>query len=151
MKLGVPALLPITMLLFSPYNVSAQKLELNGGYAHASGDFGLNGFNAGAAWWFTPKVTIAADYDDIYNISHIGTFEFTSIGPIVIKSQLQEFLFGSRIFFSSQRIKKHNLTPFAEAQFGLFPSKLNVRQFSSPFLGADTAFSWMLGGEQTIN
>src|ERR1700680_707343 len=144
--LGVPTLLLTALLLFSPGNASAQKLELDGGYTHSSGDFGLNCFNVGAAWWFTPKVTIAADYDGIYNTSHIGTFEFTSIGPIVIKSHLQDFLFGPRIFFSSQRVKKHNLTPFVEAQFGLSHLNSTVRQFSSTFSGADTAFSWMLGG-----
>jgi opacity protein-like surface antigen len=146
-KLCMPTFLLIALLLFWPGNASAQQnLELGGGYAHSSGDFGLNGFNAGAAWWFTPKITIAADYDNMYNTSRIGTFEFTSIGPIVIKSHLQDFLFGPRIFFSSRKVEKRDVTPFVEAQFGLSHLNSTVRQISSTFSGADTAFSWMLGG-----
>ena len=39
----------LALLLASPLLASAQNLEVSGGYAHISGDGGLDGFNIGAA------------------------------------------------------------------------------------------------------
>jgi hypothetical protein len=92
-------LCPLLALVAFPLLASAQVFELNGGYAHISGDGGLDGFNVGAAAWFTPRVSIAFDYDSGWDTSHLGVFELTSTGVIVTKSKLQDYLLGPRIFF----------------------------------------------------
>jgi opacity protein-like surface antigen len=140
----------LSLMAFFP-SASAQKVELTGGYAHVSGDQGLDGFNVGAAAWFTSRVSVAADYDRIVDTSRIGIFELTQTGLIVSKSTLQNFLFGPRIFFpnviKSQNKHLANLRPFAEAEFGishlnasLKEEAVNIEQSAS-----DNAFSWMLG------
>ncbi|HZR59270.1 MAG TPA: hypothetical protein VFA74_20555 [Terriglobales bacterium] len=128
-------------------HVSAQNLEVSGGYVHITQNFGLNGFNLGAAWWFSPKVTLAFDYDNAYNNSTLGNFTLTSIGAIVIKNHLQDVLVGPRIFFPQKKIKKYKFDPFAELQFGISHLNTTVQQLTLPSQSAsDNAFSWMLGG-----
>ena len=141
----------LTLLLFHalmlwPRNAAAQGLEVSGGWAHATGDFGLDGFDIGAAWWFSPKVSLSANYDDTYDTSHIGTFEFTTVGAIVSKSHLQNFLVGPRLYFSGQKIKKYKITPFGEAQFGVTHLNSKIKEGLAPTISnSDSAFSWMLG------
>jgi len=86
------------LLLLSP-TARAQKIELNGGYAHITGDLGLDGYNVGAAVWFSRRVSVALDYDSAYDTSKIGAFELTSAGEISVKSHIQNFLVGPRIYF----------------------------------------------------
>lgn len=142
--------LMLSLLGFS-LGSSAQEVEVSGGYAHVSGDQGLDGFNVGAAAWFTPRVSVAADYDRVVDTSRIGIFELTQTGLVVAKSRLQNFLFGPRIFFPNaiKSDNKHlaNLRPFGEVEFGishlsasLEDQTTNVNQSAS-----DNAFSWMLG------
>jgi outer membrane protein OmpA-like peptidoglycan-associated protein len=141
-----------SLLLAFPLLASAQGLELSGGFAHISGDNGLDGLNAGVAGWFSPRVSLAFDYDSAWNNSHLGVFELTQTGVIVTKSHLQDFLGGPRISFPG--VLKNNKTfiprlwPFAEVQFGvsslsqsLENPTTNVSQSAS-----DHAFSWMGGG-----
>src|ERR1041385_3228437 len=89
----------VVLLLASPGNISAQGLELSGGWAHSTGDFGLDGFNLGAAWRFNSNVAVAAQYDGVYDTSQVGTFEFTTVGALASKSHLQNFLIGPRYYF----------------------------------------------------
>jgi hypothetical protein len=124
----------------------AQGLELSGGYAHLTGDSGLDGFNVGVSWWFTHRVSIAADYDNVYDTSVIGQFASTSIGQIVSKSHLQEIILGPRIFFSSHEIHKHPLAPFAEAQFGESHLNSKIQQVATSVSTSGTDFAWMVGG-----
>jgi len=142
------ALLMLLTVLALPNNVSGQGLELHGGYVHVTQNFGTNGFNVGAAWWFTKRVTIAADYDSAWNTSTIGTFAITPVGTLVSKAHLQNLLFGPRIFFPYDRIEKYRLNPFAEAQFGVSHIKTTFNQVVVPasVSSSDTAFSWMIGG-----
>jgi hypothetical protein len=142
------ALLMLLTVLALPNNVSGQGLELHGGYVHVTQNFGTNGFNGGAAWWFTKRVTISADYDSAWNTSTIGTFAITPVGTLVSKAHLQNLLFGPRIFFPYNRIEKYRLNPFAEAQFGLSRIKTTAKQVIVPVSvsSSDTAFSWMIGG-----
>jgi hypothetical protein len=141
----------LSLFAFS-LSTSAQNVELSGGYAHISGDQGLDGFNVGAAAWFTPRVAIAADYDSGWDTSRIGIFELTATGLVVSKSHLQNFLFGPRFFFpgaiktGNKRIA--NLLPFAEVEFGfshLGASLVDVATDTGQS-ATDNAFSWMLGG-----
>lgn len=140
-------LLAVVMLFcFSP-GLRAQNLELTGGYSHSTGDFGLDGFQAGAGWFFTPNVSLNAQYDSVWDTSRIGTFEFTSVGAIAAKSHLQNFLFGPRIFFHTRNVDKHPIRPFAEAQFGLTHLNSTIQEGAvTPLSGSDTAFTWALGG-----
>lgn len=149
-----PRKLSLTILLL-PFLATAilcttargQGLELHGGWAHVTGDFGTDGLNVGAAWWFTKRITIAGDYDTTWDTSTLSTFAFTSVGAIAVKSHLQQALFGPRIFFATDWTSKHKLDPFAEAQFGFTHLYQSVQQVNMPSVAAsDTAFSWMLGG-----
>jgi hypothetical protein len=93
-----------TVMLPAPAH--AQGLELGGGYAYSSGNFGTNGFDADAAWWFTRRITIAVNYDDMYNATTLGVFTFSKTGAISVHSQLQNyFVLGPRIFFSTHLAK----------------------------------------------
>jgi hypothetical protein len=131
---------------------SAQRVELSGGYTHITGDQGLDGFNVGAAAWFTHRVSVAADYDSGWDTSRIGIFELTPTGVVSSKSHLQDWLFGPRISFPGL-IKTGNkrvaqLLPFGEAEFGVSHLKSSIKQTATDFSlsTSDTAFSWMLGG-----
>jgi hypothetical protein len=142
--------LMLSLVAFS-LSASAQNLELNGGYAHVSGDQGLDGFNVGAAAWFTPRISIAADYDRVVDTSRIGIFELTQTGLIVSRSTLQNFLVGPRIFFRNIKSDNEhlaNLRPFAELQFGIshLNSSLEDQSTNVDQSASDNAFSWMLGG-----
>jgi opacity protein-like surface antigen len=130
-----------------PPAARGQGLEVGGGYSHVTGDFGTDGFNAGAAWWFTKRVTMAADYDSTWDTSSLTNFAFTQVGAIATKSHLQSFLIGPRIFFSTKWTDKHKLNPFGEAQFGVSHLSQDVTQVGVPTQSAsDTGFTWMLGG-----
>jgi opacity protein-like surface antigen len=140
-------LLTLLAAFMLPQPARAQGLELGGGYSHVTGDFGTDGFNFGAAWWFTKKVTLAADYDSTWDTSTITNFAFTQTGAIAIKSHLQSFLAGPRIMFTTDWTDKHKLSPFGEAEFGLSHLNQSVTQVGLPTQsGSDTGFTWMLGG-----
>lgn len=149
--------LPLLLLCTLCLNASAQKpktknLEFSGGYLHASGNQGLNGFDVGAAAWFSNNVSVAFDYDGVFNTSNIGMFQITQTGQVISKAHLQDYLIGPRIFLpnltkGNEKFLKH-AEPFGEAQFGeshlgtsLSSPTQNINQSTS-----DTAFSWMLGG-----
>jgi len=143
MKVGIGTVL---LLLLVPLAAS-QNFEVTGGWAHLTGDFGLDGFEVGGAVWFNPKVSIALNYDDSWDTSRVGAFELTSIGEISVNNHLQNFLVGPRIFFPIKRIKKHNISTFAEALFGGSHLNTTIKQVSTGEQSAsDSAFSWLLGG-----
>jgi hypothetical protein len=82
-----------------PAAARAQGLEVGGGYSHVTGGFGTDGFNVGAAWWFTKRVTMAADYDSTRDTSTLTRFAFTQVRALSTKSHHQSFVVGPRIFF----------------------------------------------------
>jgi ketosteroid isomerase-like protein len=130
-----------------PQTARGQGLEIGGGWSHVTGDFGTDGFNAGAAWWFTKRVTMAADYDSTWDTSTLSNFAFTQVGAIATRSHLQSFLLGPRVFFSTKWTDEHKLNPFGEAQFGVSHLSQEVTQVGVPTLSAsDSGFTWMLGG-----
>jgi len=129
-----------------PQRAGAQGLELNGGWSHVTGDFGLDGFGVGAAWRFIPQIAVVANYDDTWDTSQIGQFEFTSVGAIASQSHLQNFLTGPRYYWGLKKIKNHAIDPFAEAQFGVSHLHSRVQEGAFPFVeNSDSAFSWALG------
>jgi len=147
----------MVLLVASPRNAAAQGLELSGGWAHSTGNFGLDGFNLGAAWRFAPNIAVAAQYEGLYDTSQVGTFEFTSVGAIASKSHLQNFLIGPRYYFGQKEIgakkkgnnskRAYNISPFGEAAFGISHLKSTIQEGPQPaFTNSDSAFTWMLGG-----
>ena len=141
----LPLLLVATFAL-SP-TARGQGLQVGGGYTHISGNNGTDGFDVRGAWFFTKRVSIAADYDSSWDSSTLGTFTFTDVGAIAVHSHLQNVLFGPRIFFSTKWTDKYRLTPFGEAEFGVSHLSQDVTQQNQGTVSAsDTAFSWMLGG-----
>lgn len=145
--LGMVFLALIAGLVVFPNTAMAQGLEIGGGWSHVTGDFGTNGFNAGAAWWATNRVTLAVDYDSSWNSSALGVFAFTQVGAIAVKSHLQTLVVGPRVFFTTGWTTRHKLNPFGEAQFGVSHLNQKVTQVNVPTVSAsDTAFTWMLGG-----
>ncbi len=135
----------LALLLF-PSMLPAQGLELSGGYAHSTGDFGLDGFQAGGAWFFTRKVAITAEYDSLWDTSRIGTFDLTTVGAISAKNHLQNFMFGPRVFLRTREVKKYPIIPFGEVQLGLSHLNSTIQEGTAkPLSAADTAFSWLLG------
>jgi len=145
-------LLFFALLFASPLLASAQNLELSGGYAHISGDGGLDGFNVGAGWWLWDRVSFAFDYDSAWDTSHLGPFELTQTGVIVSKNHLQDFLVGPRISFPGVLKNKKTflprLWPFGEAQFGAshLNSSLEVPAMNISQSASDNGFLWMVGG-----
>lgn len=126
---------------------SAQRLELNGAYAHASGDLGLDGFNVGAAWWFSPRVSVAGEFDSLFDTSKVGAFELTNIGLVSVKSDMQNYLVGPRVFFPRVWKRYPQITPFGELQFGASHLHTTLHQTSLPDQSSgDQAFTWMFGG-----
>jgi outer membrane protein OmpA-like peptidoglycan-associated protein/opacity protein-like surface antigen len=131
---------------------SAQSVELSGGYAHISGDSGLDGLNVGSALWLTQRISMAVDYDSVWDTSHLGVSELTQAGLIVTKSHLQDFLVGPRISFRGVLKNKEThlprLWPFGELQFGgsHLSSSLENPSMGVSQSGSDNAFSWMVGG-----
>lgn len=130
---------------------SAQKFELNGGVTHVSGNQGVDGFTVGAGLWFNHRVSVAANYDGLWDTSQIGQFELTPTGQVVSKSHLQNYLFGPRFFFpgliKAKEKRVANLLPFVEVQFGISHLKSTLEQPAADLSQStsDTGFSWMLG------
>lgn len=149
-ELLLPLLLSSLTMAILPLNLSAQflnRVEAGGGWAHATGNSGTDGFNFAGAFRFTPKVSVGVDYDTMWDNSRIGIFETTPVGAVTSKTHLQNLLFGPRIFFSSAQIKKYRFIPFGEAQFGFSHINSQLDSVSMPSMStSDTAFSWMLGG-----
>jgi outer membrane protein OmpA-like peptidoglycan-associated protein len=141
----------LLLVVFAPL-ASAQSVELSGGYAHISGDGGLDGLNVGAALWLTQRISMAVDYDTVWDTSHLGVSELTQAGLIVTKSHLQDFLVGPRISFPGRLKNKEThlprLWPFGELQFGgsHLSSSLENPSMGVSQSGSDNAFSWMVGG-----
>ena len=81
----------------TPYHASAhvfsnlvENLEVSGGFSHASGDFGLNGFNAGAGLWVNRRISLNFDYDWLSHNSTLGVLSLTSFGHVAVKNRMQD-------------------------------------------------------------
>jgi hypothetical protein len=143
---------------FFPSPSSAQALEASGGWAHVTGNQGVDGFNVGAAAWFNNRFALAADYDSAWDTSQLGVFQITPTGSVAAKSHLQDFLVGPRVTFPhlTQNSKNSQLTrlePFAELQFGVSHVNTNLSAPSAALnqSASDTGFAWMLGGGGNYN
>ena len=150
MKNAMYALL--LLFVFSLPALAQEDLEFYGGYRHISGDQGLDGYTAGAAWHPIPKFALYVTYDGTYDNSTIGAFAFTSVGLTTVNSHMQEILTGPRYFLPGAfkghgHVQGHLLLPYVEAGVGEARLHTDVRQVSiGAVQAADTAFAWMIGG-----
>jgi hypothetical protein len=135
------------------------RWEIGGGYAHISGNEGMDGFNVGASVFLAPNVSLGFNYDGVYDTSVLGAFALTNVGLTTSNSHMQDYLAGGRFYFPGV-LKPHCgannvlpiLHPFVQAQFGesnLYSkvTSVNVGTISS----SDTQFSWLLGGGAEVN
>jgi len=139
------------LTLCIPYRASAQglvdNLELSGGYNHTTGDFGQNGFNLGAGLWLNRRISLNLDYDWTGKSSTLGVLSITSIGHTAIKTRLQDWLVGPRIFFPPRSIHHYHFDPFAEVKIGGAHLSQQVSQTTLPTVSASAnSFAWLLGG-----
>jgi hypothetical protein len=118
----------------SAHGQMGRDLELHGGYAHVTSDGGLDGFNAGAALHFTERVSIGFDYDSTWDRSRPTVFLTSSVGALIIRSYLANYLVGPRIFFPTKKLtfKNQKFIPFGEFQFGGSHLSTTVDQVGLP-------------------
>jgi len=125
------------------------------GWVYMNGDGSLNGINVSAEMIVVRPVSVAFDWDDTWNNSNLGAFQFTQTGAVATHSHLQNFIVGPRVYFPGafkNKGKLHIISPYLEAQFG--ESKLS-QKVTAASLGtvsaSDTAFTWELGGGGDIS
>ncbi|HKF04398.1 MAG TPA: outer membrane beta-barrel protein [Candidatus Sulfotelmatobacter sp.] len=134
------------------------RFEVSGGYAHISGDGGMDGFNVGASFFLAPKISLGFNYDSVWDTSTLGSFALTNVGLTVANNHMQDYMAGGRIYFPGVLKPNCGLTgklpilhPFVQAQFGesnLYSkvTSVNIGTISS----SDTRFTWLLGGGADI-
>jgi len=145
MKNAIYALL--VLCVFSLPAFGQENIEFYGGYQHASGDQGLDGFNLGLGWNPVPAFQLFLNYDGLYDHSTLGAFEFTSVGSTFVNSHMLGLLTGPRYFLHGADIKGHTLLPFVEAGFGEYRLRTELSSaITGNVASADTAFAWALGG-----
>jgi len=124
-------------------------LELHAGYAHITGDNGLDGFNAGAALRFNRRVSVALDYDSTWDRTLPTVFITSGLGAVTIRSYLANYMIGPRIFFPSKKLtfKNQDFVPFAEFQFGGSHLSTTIERASvGSQKSSSNAYTWLLGG-----
>jgi hypothetical protein len=152
----VKSLIIVLMLLFFlsfPGNLLAQ-LDLEVGYSHLSGNFGLDGFHAGIGYHFNRYVTLVGQSEFVWDTSQIGVFDLTpTLAGIRLKSNEQNYLGGARIriigWKAMKTLEKRKILPYAEVLMGV--SRLNqkitnVLTSTQSFDATDQAFTYVLGG-----
>lgn len=142
----------LVLLAFSVTLLGQEDLEFNGGYQHASGDGGLDGFTVGVGWNPIREFQLYLNYDGLFDHSTLGSFALTNVGLTTVNSHLQGFLTGPRFFLPGLfpghgRVKGRRLIPFIDAGFGEYSLTSDL---ASGLLGtasaSDTAFAWALEG-----
>jgi opacity protein-like surface antigen len=137
----------MTLVLCAPKTYAQQGLELGVGWSHLTGNFGLDGYDLDAGYWFSPRAAVVFNYDDVYDNSPISAFALSSLGSVRVKSREQNFLLGPRIAFPGGVRNNSKVIPFAEALFGGSHLRSTI---SEAIVGAanstDSAFTWGVGG-----
>ncbi|HVZ60014.1 MAG TPA: porin family protein [Terriglobales bacterium] len=112
------------------------RFEVMGGYSHATGDIGLNGWETGAGYRASKWLALVADFS--------GQYGSNSVLGIGFKSSLHSFLFGPRVYVPLRDNPK--IMPFGHLLLGA--SRVH-NEINNPLVGVnqtDSAFSWALGG-----
>ena len=143
--------IPILLFLFSTRSMAQNlhNLEVGGGWAYVSSNFGVNGFNVGADYWFTPRVSGVFSYDDTWNTSNIGNFVLTSYRPNCDQKPPSKLPIRPAHCFCQKEDKKlSNSYHLREFQIGGTYLRSEVQEPSTGIkqTASDNAFSWMLGG-----
>jgi opacity protein-like surface antigen len=133
------------------------QLEASFGYSHLSGNFGLDGFNAGLGYHFNPHVTLVGESEFVWDNSQVGVFDLSpTLASLRIKSNEQNYLGGARFriigWKATHALEKRKLLPYAEVLMGV--SRLNQKvtniqtgTITTANLDAtDQAFTWVIGG-----
>ena len=99
----------------------------------------LNGWEASLEGKIIPWVGIVADFSRHYGsesgVNAVGTCAImVTCSPLNVNTNIQNYLFGSRVSVSVGKVR-----PFAEALFG-------AAHFSADQGGSDTSFATALGG-----
>ncbi len=142
----------VVLFAFALPAFGQEDIEFNGGYQHASGDQGLDGYNVGAGWNPLPEFQMYVEYDGLYDHSTLGVFALTPTGLSIVNSHMQEILTGPRFFLpgvwkGSGRIEGDRVVPFVDAGFGEARLHTDLTQQNlGTVQAADTAFAWKLGG-----
>src|SRR5579885_1139428 len=115
---------PILILLFaalvsfSPSLYAQKGLEVGAGWAHQTGNNGVDGYDLDAGYWFSQRGGVLFNYDDTYDNSALTAFSLSSLGSVRVKTRMQNFLIGPRIAFPGGVRSNAKVVPFAEALFG---------------------------------
>jgi hypothetical protein len=130
------------------------QFELETGYSHLSGNFGLDGFHAGVGYQFNRYVTLVGESEFVWDTSQIGVFDLTpTLAGIRLKSNEQNYLGGARVriigWKAMKTLEKRKILPYAEVLMGV--SRLNqkitnVLTSTQSFDATDQAFTYVLGG-----
>src|SRR5689334_12376735 len=96
---GIRSIL-LSLAVVIPCHLNAQifrNLEFSGGWAHISGNNGLDGFTGGAALWFTNRVSVAFDFDHARDDNALTNFALqANTGLITVKNRMEDYLIGPR-------------------------------------------------------
>jgi len=142
----------LALFAFSLPALGQHDYEFSGGYAHASGDQGLDGFTSGAAISLVPDFQLYVNYDGLFDHSTFGALALTSAGLTFTNSHFSSVLTGPRVFLPGLlkghgNVKGHLIHPFLDAQFGEARLRQTVTAVQLGTLNAsDTAFAWGFGG-----
>jgi hypothetical protein len=142
----------LALFAFSLPALGQRDYEFNGGYAHVSGDQGLDGFTVGAAYNLVSNAQIYLSYDGVFDHSTFGALSLTTTGLTFVNSHLSSVFTGPRVFLPGLlhghgNVKGHLLHPFLDAQFGEARLRQTVTAVNLGSQNAsDTAFAWGFGG-----
>lgn len=142
----------IVFFLFALPALGQRDYEFNGGYAHITGDQGLDGFTAGAAFGLVSDAQLYVSYDGTFDHSTFGALALTSAGLTFVNSHFSSVLTGPRVFLPGLlhghgNVKGHLLHPFIDLAFGEARLRQTVTAANLGTLNAsDTAFAWGFGG-----
>jgi hypothetical protein len=147
-----PIVLFVFALILLPSYAFGQ-LEVGGGYAHLSGNGGLDGLNTSVGWEFNRRVILVGDGDFVFDTSRVGAFDLSpDTGAIVVKSNVQNYMAGARVRIIGWKplktLEKKKLLPFAEFLVGISRLSQKVKDTNNTISvnASDKSFTWELGG-----
>ena len=128
------------------------QLEVGAGYAHVSGNGGLDGVNTSVGWEYGRRVILVGDGDFLWDTSRVGAFDLSpNTGAIIVKSNLQNYLGGGRVRLIGWKplkgLEKRKLLPFGEFLIGISRLSQEVKDANGTISlnAADSAFTWEIG------
>lgn len=140
------------LFLLSVVPLAYGQLEVGGGYAHVSGNGGLDGVNASVGLEYGRRVILVGDGDFVFDTSRVGAFDLSpNTGAILVKSNLQNYLGGARVriigWKALKSLEKKKLLPFGEFLIGIsrLSQKVEDANGTISLNASDKAFTWEIG------